>query len=185
MRFFMQFQKQIQDVLKSGAWNRESQKETFAFTALPENVGQMKSLPEAALDTPFQTAALTVCALCVFAASPEAGAGMLDFLRGSRPLTWLDISCLEEDFRDGRAWIPFSYFAGALPENHYSPDQPYSLAVFSDEYSFDGQGNARLYLTSGGAENPRHVRLKQTGDGKWHLWEQYLLADIRKPEISG
>lgn len=38
---------------------------TFTFAALPESLAQMQALPEAALTDPFQTAALTVCALCV------------------------------------------------------------------------------------------------------------------------
>ena len=41
---------------------------TFTFAALPESLAQMQALPEAALSDPFQTAALTVCALCVYAA---------------------------------------------------------------------------------------------------------------------
>ena len=40
-----------------------NKRETFTFTALPESLAQMQALPEAALDTPFQTAALTVPAL--------------------------------------------------------------------------------------------------------------------------
>ena len=57
-----------------------SKSETFTFAALPESVEQMKELPEASMDTPFKTAALTVCALCAFAASPDIGTQMLNFL---------------------------------------------------------------------------------------------------------
>ena len=32
---------------------------TFTFQALPESLAQMQALPEASLDTPFKTAALT------------------------------------------------------------------------------------------------------------------------------
>ena len=35
-----------------------SQRETFTFRALPESLAEMQALPEAALDTPFQTAAM-------------------------------------------------------------------------------------------------------------------------------
>ena len=34
--------------------------EAFTFATLPESLAQLQVLPEAALDTPFQTAALTV-----------------------------------------------------------------------------------------------------------------------------
>ena len=39
---------------------------TFTFSALPKNLAQLQALPEAVLADPFQTAALTVCALCVY-----------------------------------------------------------------------------------------------------------------------
>lgn len=41
---------------------------------------------------------------------------------------------------------------------------------------------AKLYLTSAGADSPRAVELRLAKDGKWYLWEQYLLAGIREPE---
>ena len=44
------------------------QKKFFSFSALPESLAEMQALPEAALEDPFQTAALTVCALCAYAA---------------------------------------------------------------------------------------------------------------------
>ena len=37
---------------------------TFVFNTLPESVDELKALPEASLDTPYKTAALTVCGLC-------------------------------------------------------------------------------------------------------------------------
>ena len=50
-----------------------TKEETFTFAALPESLAQMQALPEAALANPFQTAALTVCALCVYAADKNIG----------------------------------------------------------------------------------------------------------------
>ena len=55
---------------------------TFVFNALPESADEMRSLPEASLDTPYKTAALTVCALCAYAAAPAVGTQMLNFLKG-------------------------------------------------------------------------------------------------------
>jgi hypothetical protein len=97
-----------------------SKKETFTFTALPESLSQMQALPEASLDTPFKTAALTVCALCAYGADKNIGKEMLDWLRGPRPLSPMDISFLNDRFRDGKAYVPFSYFKGARPENDYT-----------------------------------------------------------------
>ena len=53
------------DKMKQAAANVSgNQTVTFTFQALPESLAQMQALPEASLDTPFKTAALTVCALC-------------------------------------------------------------------------------------------------------------------------
>ena len=42
-----------------------SKRETFTFASLPESLAEMQALPEARLDTPFKTAALTVLAQSV------------------------------------------------------------------------------------------------------------------------
>ena len=96
------------------------QKKTFTFPTLPESLEEMQALPEAALEDPFQTAALTVCALCAYAADKCIGTKMLNWLRGPRPLSPHDLSFLNDRFRDGIN-IPFSYFKGAVPDNDYTP----------------------------------------------------------------
>ena len=101
---------------------------SFTFSALPENLTQMQAMPEAERKDPFQTAALTVCALCVYAADKNIGAEMLNWLRGPHPLSGFDISFLNDRFRDGHH-VPFSYFAGAVPENDYTPNQPFTLTI--------------------------------------------------------
>lgn len=63
----------VQSTVRSAAANLGSRRETFTFAALPESVVQMQALPETAMDTPFQTAALAVCALCAFAADQNTG----------------------------------------------------------------------------------------------------------------
>ena len=45
----------------------------------------MQALPEAALDTPFQTAALTVLALCAYAADRQIGHGNAELAAGAPP----------------------------------------------------------------------------------------------------
>ena len=108
----------IFDKLKQGAKNAVqgavgalgNKSETFTFSALPESLEQMQSLPEASLDTPFKTAALTVCALCAYAADKQIGTEMLNWLRGPRPLGAQDISFLNDRFRDGKTYVPFAYF---------------------------------------------------------------------------
>jgi len=152
----------------------------FTFAALPESLAQMQSLPEAALTDPFQTAALTVCALCVYAADKNIGTEMLNWLRGPRPLSPFDISFLNDRFRDGHH-VPFSYFAGAKPDNDYAPSQPFTLTIEAGPYADANPGYKKLHIRSGGADNPREVLLRQTADGRWLLWDQFLMLSIRQP----
>ncbi len=162
-----------------------SQRETFTFAALPGSAAELRVLPEAAMDTPFQTAALAVCALCAFSADQSAGVEMLNFLRGPRPMNGQDISFVRDRFRGNRAYIIFSHFAGSMPESGYTPTLPYTLEVFSDARSGDQENMARLFVRSGGADSPRPVTLRLAKDGKWYLWEySSLLLDIRPPAAS-
>ena len=160
-----------------------TKKQTFVFTALPESLAQMQALPEAALRDPFQTAALTVCALCAYAADRNIGSEMLNWLKGPRPLTPHDTSFLNDRFRDG-CHVPFSYFAGARPENDYTPTRPYTLTVEAGPYADANPGYKKLHIRSGGADNPREVILRQTADGRWMLWDQFLLVSIRTPRSA-
>lgn len=168
-----------QDGIKAAA----TQKQTFTFTALPESLAQMQALPEAALTDPFQTAALTVCALCVYPADKTIGGEMLNWLRGPRPLSPHEISFLNDRFRDGYH-VPFSYFAGAKPENDYTPTQPYTLTIEAGPYADANPGYKKLHIRSGGADSPREIVLRQKGDGQWLLWDQFLLASIRQPKSA-
>lgn len=176
----------IFDKLKTGAvgFDAGNGSRTFTFTALPESLAQMQALPEAALDDPYKTAALTVCALCVYAADRAIGTEMLNWLRGPRPLSPFDISFLNDRFRDGKTYVPFSYFRGATPDNNYTPAQPFTLTVESNPYSDANEGYKKLFVRSGGADNPREIVLRRKGDGTWLLWDQMILVGIREPKAA-
>lgn len=153
----------------------------ITFYDLPETLEAFKVMAEAKQDTPFGTAALTVLAFCVYPKNKELSLDMLDFLRGPRPLSVMDKQFIADRFRD-KDYVPRSYFEGATPQNDYQPAKPYTIAVSENPYSYQNEGYATLYITSGGADSPRSVQLRLAKDGKWYLWEQYILADIRKPE---
>jgi len=155
------------------------QQKTFTFAVLPESLAEMQALPEAALEDPFQTAALTVCALCAYAADKCIGTKMLNWLRGPRPLSPHDLSFLNDRFRDGIN-IPFSYFRGAVPESDYVPSQPYTISIEAGPYADANPGYKKLHIRSGGADSPREVVLRQKGDGTWLLWDQFLMVGIRQ-----
>ena len=128
MSIFDKLKKNVQNETKPSSEQSFTGEETFTFAALPESLAEMKALPEAKLSSPFETAALTVCALCVYAADKSIGAEMLNFLRGPRLLSNYDISFLNDRFSDGHH-VPFSYFKGAVPANDYTPDVPFTVTV--------------------------------------------------------
>ena len=173
------------DTAMAAAASIGNKSETFTFMRLPESLAELQSLPEASLDTPFQTAALTVLALCAYAADRNIGTEMLNWLRGPRPLNGQDISFLNDRFRDGKTYLPFTYFVGSTPDNNYTPAQPYTIRLEGNHVSGEEQGYMRLFIPCGGADAPRPIKLRQRGsDGKWFLWEQYLLTGVRTPKAA-
>ena len=157
--------------------------ETITFARLPAGIAELKALPEASLENPNGVAALVVAALSAYPTDKNAAIEMLNFLRGPRPLSNYDIQFLADRFR-GKDYVIRSYFNGSSPQNNYTPAQPYSVTVFENPYSRDafGEGYITLYINSTGADSPRQVKLRlKPSEGRWYLWEQYLLPDIRKP----
>lgn len=157
--------------------------EKIVFASLPETLEQFKALPQAEMTTPFATAALTVLAFCFYPQNKELSLEMLNFLRGPRELSNMEKQFIADRFRD-KDYVPRSYFGGATPQNDYAPSQPYTIEVSENPYSYTNENYATLYIRSGGADNPRSVQLRLAKDGKWYLWDQMLLADIRKPEST-
>lgn len=69
MGIFDKLKSTAQQAVNSAAQSAGNRRETFTFSALPESLAEMQALPEAGLDSPFKTAALTVLALCAYAAA--------------------------------------------------------------------------------------------------------------------
>lgn len=160
----------------------DAMKTTFTFDKLPQSLTELEALPEAALTTPYQAAALTVAALCRYAEDPQAAIAMLNYLKGPQPLSTYEQQFLK-DRLSGKAYKPFSFFKGATPENNYTSAQPFQITVFDGPYSFLEAGYAKLMIRSSGADNPREIKLRQKGTGgQWFLWENFLLSDIRQPK---
>ena len=182
MGIFDKLKNDLKNEANSLANKMKTGKETIVINKLPESLDELKALPEASLDTPFKAAALTVCALCAYAADKQIGTEMLNWLKGPRPLSAYEISFLNDRFRDGKYYVPFSYFAGATPDNDYTPSEPFTLTIEAGPYAYDNEGYAKLDLRSGGADSPRQITLRKKGDGQWLLWEQFILVDIRTPK---
>lgn len=153
---------------------------TFEFASLPQNVEELKAMPEANLSTPFEAAALTVLALIQYPNNADASLEMLNFLKGPQPLSNYDKSFLKDRFKTG-AHIPRSYLHGAVPVNDYTPTQPYRITVSENPYSYAEEGYAKLFISSGGADSPRPIKLRAKSGTTWFLWEQFLMVGIRIP----
>ena len=108
---------------------------------------------------------------------------MLNYLRGPRPLSNVDIQFIEARFMD-KDYVPRSYFKGATYQNDYVPSEPYTVSPFTNIHSDIQENMKRLFIASGGADSPRYLDVRLAKDGKWYLWEQYILNDIRRPESS-
>ena len=160
---------------------------SMTFGSMPATLAEFTALPQAAMTTPFDTAAMTVTALCVYALSKDVTVAMLNHLRGPNQMTPRDISFLAERMSQNKkaGFIGASYFNGANPGNNYTPSEPYTVTASENPYSYSEQGYATLFIKSGGADSPRPVKLRQAKDSKWYLWEySSLLLDIRAPESS-
>ncbi|MBO5859689.1 MAG: hypothetical protein J6R20_07950 [Clostridia bacterium] len=167
----------------SAVGNLGNKKEKIVFRNLPSTFEEFASLPQAALSTPFDTAAMTVLAFCYYPQNKDLALQMVNYLRGPRPLSGGDISFIADRFRDSD-YVPRSYFEGSTPANDYTPAEPYTIVVSENPYSYQNEGYATLYITSGGADSPRSVQMRKAKDGKWYLWEQFILVGIRQPESS-
>lgn len=171
------------DSIKSAVGGSSNKTEAVVFTKLPDTLDEFKAMPQAAMSTPFDTAAMTVLALCFYPHDASLSLEMLDFLRGPRPLSEYDKQFIKDRFSD-KDYVPRSYFVGATPANDYKPSEPYTVKVSENPYSYQNEGYAKLFVTSGGADNPREIVLRLAKDGKWYLWEQMILSGIREPESS-
>ena len=157
--------------------------EEIVFDRLPETLEEFKAMPQAALSTPFQTAAMTVLAFYFYPQNLQLSLDMVNYLRGPRPLSGYDQSFIKDRFRDSD-YVPRSYFEGATPQNDYLPQEPYRVRVSENPYSYQNENYATLHIRSGGADSPRQVQLRLAKDGRWYLWEQFILVGIRPPESS-
>jgi len=156
--------------------------EKFTFSALPANVDELKALPEAKLDTAFKTTALTILALSRYETDPDAAITMLSWLKGPEEFNTSEQAFLKDRLK-GKEYKVRSFFSGATPENDYTPSVPYVVAVSENPYSFDNENWAALYVTSGGADNPRPIKLRRKlSTGEWFLNDIQCLADIQLPK---
>lgn len=183
MGLFDDLKNKVNAAVNKAASELGNKKVDVVFQTLPDTYEEFIALPQAALSDPFDTAALTVLAFCFYPKDKELSLRMLDYLRGPRPLSGMDKQFIADRFRDSD-YVPRSYFKGSTYKNDYIPSEPYTVSPFTNPHSQIQENMLRLWIESGGADSPRYVDVRLAKDGKWYLWEQYILAGIRAPESS-
>lgn len=155
--------------------------ESFNFASLPTSVAELQALPEASLDSAFKTTALCIAVLCNLEKDANATWEMLDYLKGPESVNEREKSFIKERLA-GKQYKTFSFFKGATPDNGYTPVAPYTIAVSENPYSFDEENWATLYVTSGGVDAPRPIKLRRKpSTNQWFVNDIQCLADIRIP----
>ncbi len=158
-----------------------NQAETFSFGNLPVNLAELMALPEASLDSAHKTVALCIAVLCNYEKDMNATWEMLDFLKGPEIVSEREKAFIKERLA-GKQYKTLSFFKGATVENGYIPSVPYTITVSENPYSFDEENWATLYVTSGGADAPRPVKLRRKpSTNQWFIHDILCLADIRIP----
>ena len=79
---------------------KDMEKQTFNIESLPKSVDELKAMPEAALTTPFMTAALAVAVLCHYGEDKQVTFDMLDVLKGPQPLSVYDKQFIRDWLKD-------------------------------------------------------------------------------------
>ena len=111
------------------------------FDKLPLTLSEMTAMPEALLEKPEDTVALTVAALDACSRDLEEGCRMLDYLRGPRPLSNAEKQFIRERFSYGGCRkVPLSYFRGAVPANDYMPEKPFTLEIRDSSSQIAAEG---------------------------------------------
>jgi len=161
--------------------NSKNRSESFTFSTLPTDAAQLQALPEATLDSPFKTAALTIAVLCHYEQDVQATMEMLDFLKGPGEVSTYEKQFIRERL-EGKGYKVRSFFNGATVANGYTPELPYTISVSENPYSYPDENWATLYVTSAGADSPRGIKMrKKPSTGQWFLNEIQCLSDIRVP----
>ncbi|MBR3036751.1 MAG: hypothetical protein IKI54_05625 [Lachnospiraceae bacterium] len=173
----------VNDAINKVKFEASLKRKKVKLDRLPQDVEDMKSLPNYDQKNEYVVAALTVAALLRYGENKEDGKAMLDLLNGpdspaNRDLMLMDLKLGE------RPYLMRSYFAGATPENNYTPTQPYTVELIEYSNSREEENYVYLSILCGGADSPRQIRLrKKPSTGEWFIWIfQGLLSDIRIPK---
>ena len=142
------------------------------FWNLPKTIDDFRSLPQASLSSPNESAAMALLALSYYGKDPLLSMSMLEFVKGPAELGDHEKSMLADALSKDPTLIR-SFFRGASASNGYEPDDPCTVVLGNASEADDTDVYATVEIQ--GSRGPGEVRLRKTRDGRWCLWEQFLL----------
>ena len=87
MGLFDSLRNQARDAVRDAVQGVGNKTETIVFPTVPDRYEEFTALPQAAMATPFETAAMTVIALCVYPRDPETSVCPVPISAALRPRT--------------------------------------------------------------------------------------------------
>ena len=168
---------------------------TFTFNALPRNIEELKTLEvdnRKYFESQYFVTALFICCLNRMADNSTDAWEMINYLRthtatvgqnGISLVSNLDMQNIVQSNLVGKDSNGFpvvnglrSFFAGATPENLYTPTTPYKVTVVEAAadpiLTENGVTYARLHVISGGADSAQGpLTLRKTNNHGWLIWD--------------
>ena len=152
----------------------------YVFSALPQNADDINALLEVYPQSDkHNTAALFMASLVRYIENTDDGLAMIDVLKGPQLLSDGDKAFIKERFSD-KKYLPKAYFEGAVPENNYEPENPWTLIIYDDSVEAP-DGYSYVNVKTSGADNPRRICMRIKDDNHY-LWEYNgVFLSIRLP----
>lgn len=104
----------------------------IVLQTLPKTALELESMPEIDLTSPFHVAALFIAAICVYSENKNECFRMVDVLKGPQKLSAMEKQFIHTRMMGKASYIGKSYFAGATPENDYTPILPHTVSYLGD-----------------------------------------------------
>lgn len=168
---------------------------TYTFNALPRNIEELKTLEidnRKYFESQYFVTALFICCLNRMADNSADAWEMINYLRthtatvgtnGIQLVSNLDMQNIVQSNLVGKDSNGFpkvnglrSFFAGATPENLYTPTTPYKVTVVeaaADPIITENDVTyAKLHVISGGADSAQGpLTLRKTNNHGWLIWD--------------
>ena len=189
---------------EEGTYTNGKKQFTYTFNALPRNIEELKTLEvdnRKYFESQYFVTALFICCLNRIADNSADAWEMINYLRthtatvGQNGISLIanrDMQNIAENNLVGNDANGFpkvnglrSFFAGATPENLYTPTTPYKVTVVEAAadpiLTENGVTYAYLHVISGGADSAQGpLTLRKTNNHGWLLWTGEAMFTMSK-----